>query len=93
MALLLMEPTLGTGNATGNGSLYMHTSLHQISYFGSWLSPLSPVGHSDPTSDPVIQIDTALITFGDTKVIDPATQVLAQFEELVVHGHAPVAVR
>ena len=34
-----------------------------------------------------------MIAFGDTKVVNPSPKVLAQLKKLVVHGHAPVAVR
>jgi hypothetical protein len=71
----------------------MNTQPHQISYLGSWFSPLSPVSHSNPAPNPMIQIDTKLIAVGNTKVIDPTTYILADFEELIFHGHAPVAVR
>tara|TARA_R110002167_G_scaffold138853_2_gene326241 strand:+ start:3121 stop:3363 length:243 start_codon:yes stop_codon:yes gene_type:complete len=43
--------------------------------------------------DPMIQIDTELIAVGDTKVIDPASQILADLEVLIAYRHAPVAVR
>ena len=71
----------------------MNTQLHQVSHFGTWLAPLSPVSHPDATADPVIQIAAALVASGNAKVVDPATKVLADPEELVVHRHAPVPVR
>ena len=86
-------PWTFTGDATGHGRLHVNTQPHQISHFGAWLAPLSPVSHSDTASDPVIQITTSLVAGGDTKVVDPATKVLADLEELVVHRHAPVPVR
>ena len=70
----------------------MNTQPHQISHFGAWLAPLSPVSHSDTASDPVIQITASLVAGGDTKVVDPATKVLADLEELIVHRHTPVPV-
>jgi hypothetical protein len=41
-------------------------------YLGARLSPLTPVSHSHPAPNPVIQIDAELIAVGDTKVVDPA---------------------
>jgi hypothetical protein len=78
------------GDATCNRSLNMNTQPHQISYLGSWFSPLSPVSHSNSAWNPMIQIDTKLIAVGNAKVIDPATYTLADFEELIFHEYAPV---
>ena len=53
--------------------------------------PLLVMPHS--TADPVFQLAATLVAGGDAKVVDPATKVLADPEELVVHRHAPVPVR
>ena len=71
----------------------MNTSIHQVSYFGSWLSPLPPISHSYSASDPIIQIDAELIAVGDAKVIDPASYKLTGFEELIFHRDTPVSIR
>src|SRR5690554_5720145 len=86
-------PWTFSGDATCHGRLYMHTQPHQVSHFGARLTPLSPVSHPDATADPMIQIAAALVASGNAKVVDPATEVLADLEELVVHRHAPVPVR
>ncbi len=70
----------------------MDAPAHQVPYLGARLSPLPPVGHPYPAADPLIQLHAELIAVGDTKVVDPAAQVLAGFEELILHRHAPVAV-
>lgn len=70
----------------------MNAQPHQAPDFGSRLAPLSPVSHPDAAADPVIQIAAALVAGGDAKVVDPATDILADLEELVVHRHAPVPV-
>ena len=62
----------------------MNTQLHQVPDFGARLAPLSPIGHPDATANPVIQIAAALIAGGDTNVVNPAKEILADFEELVV---------
>ena len=53
---------------------------------------MPPISHPYPAADPLIQRHAELIAVGDTKVVDPASQVLARFEELVLHRDAPVAV-
>jgi hypothetical protein len=40
----------------------------------------------------VIQIDTELIAIGNAKVVDPTSDILAGFEQLVAHGYTPVSV-
>ena len=70
----------------------MDAPAHQVPYLGARLSPLPPVGHPYPAADPLIQLHAELIAVGDTKVVDPASQVLARFEELVLHRDAPVAI-
>jgi len=35
----------------------MNAQSHQTSYFGAWLSPLTPVGHANSAPYPMIQID------------------------------------
>ena len=62
----------------------MNTQLHQVPDFGARLAPLSQIVHPDATANPVIQIAAALIAGGDTNVVNPATEILADFEELVV---------
>jgi len=86
-------PWTFTGDATCHGRLHMNTQLHQVSHFGARLAPLSPVGHPDAAANPVIQIATALVAGGNAKVVDPATKVLADPEELIVHRHTPIPVR
>ena len=90
---LRTAPGSFAGDATCHGRLHMNTQLHQVSHFGARLAPLSPVSHPDATADPVIQIAAALVASGNAKVVDPATEVLADSEELVVHRHAPIPVR
>ena len=40
----------------------------------------------------MIQIAAALVACGNAKVVDPATEILADLEELIVHRHTPVPV-
>ena len=70
----------------------MDAPAHQVPYLGSRLSPLPPIGHPYPAADPLIQLHAELIAVGDAKVVDPTSQLLARFEELILHRHAPVAV-
>ena len=55
-------------------------------------APLSPLGHSHPAADPVIQIAALLIAVGDPKVVDPATNKRAGFKALIPHADPPVPV-
>lgn len=77
-------PGAFAGDATCHGCLHVNSKLHQVPDFGAWLTPLSPVGHPDATADPVIQIAATLVAGSDAKVVDSATKMLANLEELVV---------
>lgn len=41
----------------------------------------------------MMEIHTELIAVGDTKVINPTTNKLAGFKQLVAHRYTPVAIR
>ena len=65
----------------------------QILDLGARPAPLFPVAHSDTPSDPLVQLGDRTVILADAEVRRPASKILPQFVQPVLHGYAPASSR
>ncbi len=56
-------------------------------------APPFPVAHTDAPSDPLVDFRDRSVVVRDAVVVHPASNVLGELEESVIHRHAPAATR
>ena len=76
-----------------NGLAFSRAEREEVADLGANASPLFPVAHADAPSQPPIELRHGTVVVRDGEVTPPASEVLGELVEPVVHRHAPAASR
>jgi hypothetical protein len=67
------------------------TEFQEIPHFGSGVSPLFPIAHTNPAANPLINPRDRTIVLCNSKVIYPTSNVLTKLHHPVIHGYSPTS--
>jgi hypothetical protein len=67
------------------------TEFQEIPHFGSGVTPLFPVAHTNPAANPLINPRNRTIVLCNSKVIYPPPNILAELHHPVIHGYSPTS--
>ena len=70
---------------------FIGAEFQEVPHFGSGVTPLFPVAHSNPTANPLINPRDRTIVLCNSKVIYPPSNILAELHHPVIHGHSPAS--
>ena len=84
-------PRAASIQARTNGSAKLCTEREKILDLGTTPAPLFPVAQPNPAPYPAVNFPDVAEILRDTEVPHPATEILGQFVQPVLHGDPPAS--